>query len=545
MASWAENNPGGDRTTAAQSREGKSVKGGDRRPSSMVGKAGASREWGVEAGLVLGWAELGPAQSAVLRVVGMVVVPGGWPDRLGRDVLSGIFQLSSGPTGHGGGGPEMAECARGGAGQQQQLGGYRSWFGSRLGQQGHPDHGCGVRDVQSVWFGPCDGSGLFLVSHGLGGHFRSGRGGPTLDRPAARGFGIFLPRGCGCAVSLSAEAEGPGPRLYPWFRVPGEVVAGQVRATLLLPAVSLAEAGEDFVVVSNPHGAVTSTVARQTVRPAGLPLPNFAHVGFAEAGFALPGGAGARWVTATTAGELKAYADSNARLVIPVTGTLCSSGMDIHVRSHKSIIGGGTSASLIGGGLDMDNSSNIIVWNLSILNSSEDGIGIRSGFNRIWMDHCTITDARDGLMDIAKGSDLITVSWCRFFYTNTANSHRFACLAGAKRRGGRPGCGKAACDFPSQLVEALVRGTHALGTVWPRACVQQLFSCARQPLLRALPPVCRVQNRKQLVRECAQPVGGGSHDRDLGQGGRHRQSACGRDVPWEPTQGPDFASRHG
>ena len=35
---------------------------------------------------------------------------------------------------------------------------------------------------------------------------------------------------------------------------------------------------------------------------------------------------------------------------------------------------------------------------------------------RLWVDHCDFQDGQDGNFDCAKGSDFITVSWCRFRY---------------------------------------------------------------------------------------------------------------------------------
>lgn len=235
----------------------------------------------------------------------------------------------------------------------------------------------------------------------------------------------------GATATFTVVADGPGPLSYQWYLAPDVSLAGRTNATIVLENVSTNDAGGYFAVVANPFGAVTSAVATLTVRPADSGIPDFRHVGFADVGFNLTGGEGGQVVTVTTAAELKAYADSNAKYIIYVSGTLYVSGMETHVRSHKTIIGLGTNATLVGGGLYMYNSSNIIVRNLTIRNSTEDGIGITSGANHIWIDHCTIVDCRDGLIDIVKGADYVTVSWCRFYYTDPANTHRFACLVGA------------------------------------------------------------------------------------------------------------------
>jgi pectate lyase len=88
---------------------------------------------------------------------------------------------------------------------------------------------------------------------------------------------------------------------------------------------------------------------------------------------------------------------------------------------------------LTGGGLYMhgnssSNANNIIIRNLTIVGSIDDNIGMTAGASHIWIDHCTFVDASDGCMDYVKGSDWLTVSWCKFYYTSPSLDHRLACL---------------------------------------------------------------------------------------------------------------------
>jgi len=265
----------------------------------------------------------------------------------------------------------------------------------------------------------------------------------------------------GATATFTVVADGPGPLCYQWYRVPETPLPGRTNSTLTLDNVTTNDAGGYFVVVTNLYGAVTSAVATLTVTPA-AGLPDFRHVGFADVGFNLTGGEGGQVVTVTTGAELQAYADSNNRYVIYVSGTLYVTGMDTHVRSHKTIIGLGTNATLVGGGLYMYNSSNIIVRNLTICNSTDDNIGITSGANHIWIDHCTIYDSADGGIDIAKGADYVTVSWCRFYYTNTANTHRFVCLVGASDGDGDRDMGRLHVTFHHNW--------------WDRLCIERMPS---------------------------------------------------------------------
>jgi pectate lyase len=51
---------------------------------------------------------------------------------------------------------------------------------------------------------------------------------------------------------------------------------------------------------------------------------------------------------------------------------------------------------------------------ITIDQSKEHSI-IHTGMD-VWIDHCTVSNAQDGSIDITKGADNVTVSWCKFFY---------------------------------------------------------------------------------------------------------------------------------
>jgi len=251
----------------------------------------------------------------------------------------------------------------------------------------------------------------------------------------------------GQTVNFAAVAEGPGPLHYQWYYVPETALTNQTNATLTLTSVTTNDNGGYFAIVTNRYGAATTSIATLTVNPPDTNAPDFSEMGFAGAGFNLTGGEGGQVVTVTTGAELKAYSDSNTKYIIYVSGELSVAGMDTHVRSHKTIIGLGTNATLNGGGLYMYNASNIIVRNLTIKNSTDDNIGITSGSSRVWIDHCTFYDSADGGMDIVKGADYVTVSWCKFYYTNPANTHRFVNLVGASDGDGSRDMGKLRVTF--------------------------------------------------------------------------------------------------
>ncbi|WP_437947786.1 hypothetical protein WME98_44915 [Sorangium sp. So ce296] len=150
------------------------------------------------------------------------------------------------------------------------------------------------------------------------------------------------------------------------------------------------------------------------------------------------GGLGGMTVTATTTEQLVEYAESPEPLIIQIAGDIDISGVDIDVASNKTLIGAGPDATLRGRlqirGKSIDAPiQNVIVQNLKIDASSTADDGIQIHFaHHVWVDHVEIWDALDGNLDVVHGSDLVTVSWCKFHYTSDAPdpAHRFSNLVG-------------------------------------------------------------------------------------------------------------------
>lgn len=220
----------------------------------------------------------------------------------------------------------------------------------------------------------------------------------------------------GQTVVLSVIAAGTTPLYYQWYFNTNQPIPGATNASLVLESVTTNHAGWYSVVVSNAYGTVTSAFAQLTVLPWFMSQVDFGHVGFASLGFELTGGAGWPVVVVSNTTALMQYTDANGPYTIYVLGTIPVSGMATHVRPNKTIIGIGTNATLVGGGLYLYRSTNVIIRNLTIMNSTEDGIGLHYSSN-VWIDHCTVIDAADGLIDITQQSDLVTISWCKFYYT--------------------------------------------------------------------------------------------------------------------------------
>lgn len=81
--------------------------------------------------------------------------------------------------------------------------------------------------------------------------------------------------------------------------------------------------------------------------------------------------------------------------------------------------------------------SNIIIRNIQFEGpgpfdcSGNDLMWLNSSTTHIWVDHCTFIDGMDGNFDISNGSDFITVSWCKFYYTDRAYDHMNTNLVGS------------------------------------------------------------------------------------------------------------------
>lgn len=124
------------------------------------------------------------------------------------------------------------------------------------------------------------------------------------------------------------------------------------------------------------------------------------------------GGGDGAIVRVSSKAELQKYAGAEAPYTILVEGRLSASGM-VEVTSNKSIIGTGSGAILDGFGIDIRNSKNIVIRNLTIRKAGPDAIAMRNT-HHVWIDHCDLSASSDGLLDFTHGSDYLTVSWCIF-----------------------------------------------------------------------------------------------------------------------------------
>ena len=102
----------------------------------------------------------------------------------------------------------------------------------------------------------------------------------------------------------------------------------------------------------------------------------------------------------------------------------------VYARPHTTIFAAGAGATLRHGTIEIHGAVNVIIRNLRFRDLWEyDPTGKYDRFgwdfiritnsgkehsHHVWVDHCDFAKAYDGALDITHGSDLVTVSWCRF-----------------------------------------------------------------------------------------------------------------------------------
>lgn len=112
------------------------------------------------------------------------------------------------------------------------------------------------------------------------------------------------------------------------------------------------------------------------------------------------------------------------------------------------------------------NMENIIVRNLTFIGPGAIDVGgadlltISHNTNHVWIDHCEFVDGMDGNFDINSFSDFITVSWCKFRYTERTYIHANTNLIGSN-------------DNPMHNGEDNLNVTLA-NCIWDKGCDQRM-----------------------------------------------------------------------
>ncbi|MBT2442475.1 right-handed parallel beta-helix repeat-containing protein [Streptomyces sp. ISL-36] len=218
----------------------------------------------------------------------------------------------------------------------------------------------------------------------------------------------------------------------------GGARAAVAAATALLAALATSVTAQEARAYTPPgthSDAGTSGAASGAAAPGPTASGRWADVahGFASLAGGTTGGAGGKVVTVTEQAALKAYAGAPEPYIIRVEGVIEVDpfGSDIDVTSNKTIVGVGVTGEIVHGELHLaPGTSNVIIRNLTIRDSYVEGDwdGKTSDFDAIqmdtvdhvWIDHNRLTHMGDGLIDLRKDSEYITVSYNRFDHHNKA-----------------------------------------------------------------------------------------------------------------------------
>jgi len=239
----------------------------------------------------------------------------------------------------------------------------------------------------------------------------------------------------GDSVSFSVVSSSLPVPAYQWYRNDAPL-AGATAATLTLSSATESDAGVYTVVLSNVNGRTVSLGARLDLGASDLATS--AVDGF---GREVTGGGDLTPVVVSTPAALKALVEATAPAVITVSGmlNLRDVGGRVKVMSNKTIQGADASSGLIGN-VNISNMENVILRGLTLTNPGTvlgsdgrytdggDGVSIENS-RRILITHCTVFDCADGMIDTRLGSDLVTISWCEFYYTAAQADHRFTMIS--------------------------------------------------------------------------------------------------------------------
>ena len=148
------------------------------------------------------------------------------------------------------------------------------------------------------------------------------------------------------------------------------------------------------------------------------------------------GGIQGETVEVTTVSAFLVAAASPTARVIKVRGHLVG---DLVIGSNKTVEG--VDGAAIEGYVRIESAQNVIFRNLTVkgknctdsptdCSAGDDAIEVR-GSHHVWFDHLDVSDGSDGNLDVVHGSDYVTVSFSKFWYSGTSREHRFSNLIGS------------------------------------------------------------------------------------------------------------------
>ncbi len=83
----------------------------------------------------------------------------------------------------------------------------------------------------------------------------------------------------------------------------------------------------------------------------------------------------------------------------------------IELASDKTVDGRGHRIEIVGRGLDISRANNVVVSHLILHRGKGDAISVRHESRGVWLNHLTLVDFDDGLVDVTHGATDVTLSW--------------------------------------------------------------------------------------------------------------------------------------
>jgi len=180
-----------------------------------------------------------------------------------------------------------------------------------------------------------------------------------------------------------------------------------------MPAMATARTrGRRTTVVAAISAGVLAIGGALLVGQSAASAAESSPVGYASLNGGTKGGSTSTVVTVSSASALKSALSSSTSQTVKVSGLITISGM-YTVASNKTILGVGANSGISGGGLNLSGVKNVIIRNLVFKNADDDSINVQTNTTNVWIDHNDLSNGYDGLIDIKRGSDFITVSWNR------------------------------------------------------------------------------------------------------------------------------------
>ena len=106
------------------------------------------------------------------------------------------------------------------------------------------------------------------------------------------------------------------------------------------------------------------------------------------------------WIVFDVSGDI----ELSSKVLLGSNKTVDGRGAAITIRNFGITVGAGV--------------SNVVIENLTFVGnmqgSDNDAIQIADGARTVWVDHCSLSNYRDGLVDITHAATDVTVSWCLF-----------------------------------------------------------------------------------------------------------------------------------